>query len=164
MIVHLDEPIKLKCSTDENVRMSSIKWYRNGHKINEENNSNLQVERVPSHDLIYSTLLIHRATLNDAGTYMCKFEKIHEKIHVDVVIGLKSGININFYFFKFQIFNESYVHYLIKDKSSVVRSNMENKKLVSSFSDSITAASNANQLTNLNYLIWITISSLLMLC
>lgn len=123
LTVQLDEPIKLRCSTDENVRMSSIKWYRNGHKIIEDSNdSNVVIERVPSNDLIHSTLLIKKATLNDAGSYMCKFEKIHEKMHVDVVIGQKSS----------------------GDKTSVVRSNMENKKLVSSFSNSISIASSAN--------------------
>ena len=47
LTVRLYEPIRLKCYSDENVRLSHIKWYRNGHKLVEEMQSpnGLLIER-----------------------------------------------------------------------------------------------------------------------
>ena len=78
--------------------MSSIRWYRNGQKLIEENNSNIHIDRVASNDHIHSTLTIKKASLSDAGSYMCKFDKLHEKMHVDVVIGLKGASSGKFFF------------------------------------------------------------------
>lgn len=106
--MQLDEPIKLKCSTDENLRISSIKWYRNGHRITEENNPNVQIERIAANDYIHSTLTIRKSTPSDAGSYMCKFDKLHEKIHVDVVIGLKGASSGNIFSSNFNLFMETF--------------------------------------------------------
>lgn len=36
---------------------------------------------------MYSSLYIKHSTVNDAGTYLCKFGHLHDKIHVDVLLG-----------------------------------------------------------------------------
>jgi hypothetical protein len=81
--VSVGEKITLSCSTDENVRLSTIKWYRNGHKLTES--SHVKIERDSINEYIHSNLIIKEATLNDAGVYTCKFDKLHNKIHVDVI-------------------------------------------------------------------------------
>jgi hypothetical protein len=88
LTVRLNESIKLKCFSDENVRLSHIKWYRNGHKLNEEPQTanNLVIERKSANNHLYSTLNIKQATLNDAGTYTCKFGHLKETMHVNVAV------------------------------------------------------------------------------
>ena len=88
LTVRLNEPIRLKCFSDENVRLSNIKWYRNGHKLVEESQTpnGPIIDRKPVNNHLYSTLHIKQATLNDAGTYTCKFGHLKETIHVSVAI------------------------------------------------------------------------------
>lgn len=90
LTVRLNESIKLKCYSDENVRLSHIKWYRNGHKLVEEpeasSNHGLIIERKPINNHLHSTLLIKQATLNDAGTYTCKFGHLKSDMHVNVAV------------------------------------------------------------------------------
>lgn len=83
MMISVDEKIHIKCSTDENVRMSSIKWYRNGHRVIP--NSHVKISKHSANDFMHSHLTINHATLKDAGTYSCKFDHIHARVHVDVV-------------------------------------------------------------------------------
>jgi len=86
--VRLNSPIRLKCFTDENVRLSQVKWLRNGHRIIDEANLNdFLVEKKFHNDHIYSSLYIKHAKIEDAGVYLCKFGHLSEKIYVDVVIG-----------------------------------------------------------------------------
>lgn len=88
LTARVNNPIRLKCSTDENVRLSNIKWFRNGHRIVDEAAANeFLIEKKVHNDHIFTTLLIKHATPNDAGIYMCKFGLVSEKIHVDVVVG-----------------------------------------------------------------------------
>ena len=44
------------------------------------------IDRKPSNNHIVSTLSIKHATLNDAGTYTCKFGHLKETIHVNVAV------------------------------------------------------------------------------
>ena len=84
LTVQIGEKISLKCSTEENVRMSTIKWYRNGHKLTE--NARITIEKHAADDLMHSYLIINESTMNDAGIYSCKFDKLHGRIHVDIIV------------------------------------------------------------------------------
>lgn len=89
--VRVNSPIRLRCSTDENVRLSNVKWLHNGHRLNDEANaaggaaSEFTIDKRALHDHISTTLHIKHARLADAGTYTCKFGQLSEKIHVDVL-------------------------------------------------------------------------------
>lgn len=86
--VRVNSPIRLKCTTDENVRLSHIKWLHNGHRLDESITSEMIVDKKVHHDHIYTTLFIKHASANDAGVYVCKFgQTAGEKIFVDVVVG-----------------------------------------------------------------------------
>lgn len=101
LTVKINNPIRLKCSTDEKVRLSTIKWYRNGHRIADETNLNeFLVEKKVLDDHIYTTLAIKHATIADAGIYVCKFGHMSEKIFVDVLTGderIKSSGKIKYF-------------------------------------------------------------------
>lgn len=88
MSVKLNDPIKIKCISDENVRLSLIKWYRNGHKLSEDSDSDMVIEKKPptNDEYLSTSLLIKHASLSDSGIYSCKFGHLTEKIQVDVVV------------------------------------------------------------------------------
>lgn len=89
LTVRVNSPIRLKCSTDENVRLSNIKWLQNGHRLVDEASSSKEfdIDKKVHHDHIFTTLHIKHAALTDAGTYTCRFGQMSEKIHVDVISG-----------------------------------------------------------------------------
>ena len=149
LTVKVNNPIRLKCSTDEKVRLSAIKWFRNGHRISDEANLNeFLVEKNVFDDHIYTTLAIKHATPADAGIYVCKFGQMSEKILVDVLTGdekIKSSgkIKLAFFFFFFYFF---FYYFLINIIYSFlmfleIRSNQdESEVFVPSISQSISDA------------------------
>ena len=104
--VYVGEPIKLKCFTDELLlgNPGLVKWYHNGRRIHEaillSNNSHhhhhhhhaIYVEKTPFGELAYTNLTIKHALASDAGVYSCKFDRLSEKMHVDVVLSEKSAM------------------------------------------------------------------------
>jgi hypothetical protein len=88
MSVKIGDQIKLKCVSDENVRLSHIKWFRNGHKLADEGDTDLVIEKKPPavDDYLSTSLVIKHASLSDSGIYSCKFGHLTEKIQVDVVV------------------------------------------------------------------------------
>ena len=96
MTVRLNEPLSLKCISEENVRLSNVKWFHNGHQVLEETESGevLIEKKMPldyeqsDHPNIFSTSLIKKhATFDDSGFYTCKFGHLSEKIQVEVSNG-----------------------------------------------------------------------------
>ena len=85
----MNSPIRLKCSTDENIRLSNIKWLHNGHRLVDETTgaNEFVIEKKVHHDHIFTTLHIKNAKPTDSGTYTCKFGQMNEKIHVEVIVG-----------------------------------------------------------------------------
>ena len=81
--VVVGDRILLKCKTDESVRMSSVKWYRNGHRIASNHHANISIST--DKDFMHTSILIAKSTLADAGSYSCKFDHIHARTHVNVV-------------------------------------------------------------------------------
>ncbi len=102
--VRLNEPLKLRCFSDELVHTNSIKWFKNGHRLADEghhqgkageenthhhkqlNATNTLIEKKVINEQVFTSLYIRHAGMNDAGVYMCKFGHIHDKIFVDVII------------------------------------------------------------------------------
>lgn len=69
--------------TDENVRMSAIKWYKNGHRLIE--NNHIKIHKHSADNFLHTHLIIEKALMSDAGSYSCKFDHIHTNIEVNVV-------------------------------------------------------------------------------
>ena len=68
------------------MRLSHIKWYRNGQKVSEED-PDVRIEKKTSvDDYLTTSLVIKHASLSDTGIYSCKFGHLAEKIQVDVLI------------------------------------------------------------------------------
>lgn len=91
--VSVGSKIELKCSTDESVRLSSVKWYKNGHRI--ATNNHKKISTYSDKDFMHTSLLIEKSTYNDAGSYSCKFDHMHARIHVHVVSADKNARLIN---------------------------------------------------------------------
>jgi hypothetical protein len=84
--VHVNKPIILKCATDEHVKPSQIRWFHNGHRLHEETHPGVLIEKKPFNEQLISTLHIRHATLNDAGTYSCRFGSgLQDEMHVSVL-------------------------------------------------------------------------------
>lgn len=79
----VDDKIQLRCMTDENVRMSAIKWYKNGHRLIE--NNHIKIHKHSADSFLHTHLIIEKALMSDAGSYSCKFDHIHTNIEVNVV-------------------------------------------------------------------------------
>lgn len=79
--------MNLKCNSDDYVKYSHIKWYHNGNKLNDNSsNANFKIEKhQASEHLMTSSLTVKQADYSHSGTYVCKFGKISEQIHVNVV-------------------------------------------------------------------------------
>ena len=101
IVVQQGEQIKLKCSSNDNIRKSLIKWQHNDEVLNE---TNYAIEKKTAHDHMHTTLIIKNANLDDAGIYTCHFDKLKEKIFVDV---FSSDNNLGkFYSFKRAFFSK----------------------------------------------------------
>ena len=83
--VRVDEPIKLNCHSDNNVILSQVKWYHNGHLVHENLAQGIIIEKRPTLDEMHSTLIIRNALFNNAGTYVCKFGQLHERINLEII-------------------------------------------------------------------------------
>jgi hypothetical protein len=104
--VRLNEPLKLRCFSDEIVHTNSIRWYKNGHRLADDshhvehghNKSSVSsggpvIERKALNEQqVFTSLFIRQAGLNDAGVYLCKFGHMQDKIFVDVIINDSSGL------------------------------------------------------------------------
>lgn len=75
--------LELKCQTDENVRLSSIKWYRDGHRL--ITNKHINIHSHHENNMMHSRLVIPKSTFHSKGTYSCKFDDIHARMYVNVV-------------------------------------------------------------------------------
>ncbi|CAF0819170.1 unnamed protein product [Brachionus calyciflorus] len=85
--VHFNQPLKLQCSSDEQVRHHNINWYRYKEKLSDES-ENHKIERHTksnNNNQAYTSLSIKKTSLEDAGVYFCRFGQFHDKIHVDVI-------------------------------------------------------------------------------
>lgn len=69
--------------TDENVRMSTIKWYKNGHRL--IHNDHIKIHKHSADNFLHTHLIIEKALMSDSGSYSCKFDHLHTNIEVNVV-------------------------------------------------------------------------------
>ena len=53
---------------------------------------------------MHSTLLIKQATLNDAGTYTCKFGHLKSDMHVNVAVSGDKLKSSGIFFIRFMVF------------------------------------------------------------
>ena len=79
--------MKIKCHSDDYVKHNHIKWYHNGNKLNDNATSaHFKIEKHQAGEhLTTSSLTVKQADYSHSGTYVCKFGKTSEQIHVNVV-------------------------------------------------------------------------------
>lgn len=114
--INVNEPIRLKCLSDEQVRLSHIKWFKNGLRIKSGSKHNNRssypiIEKNPppppqgnvnsnnindaNSNFMSTTLFIKHATLDDSGVYACKFGHLKEQIELNVVVSGAGGGGLN---------------------------------------------------------------------